>query len=163
MTHVDWLVKLKEETFARSMRVAPLCPRDQLMWAPAAGALTLGQLLRHMHRAELNRMRVMTGEIDVNEYYRLRHGDRTLEAMLGEVTDLEAELAAMRAAHAYTLDALRRMTDADLAKPVAWSKGQQIPRMAFFILFVEHDAHHRGQLATYLRLLGVPNAKPYGT
>ena len=161
MTHVEWLVKIKEETFTRTMRVAPLCPRDKLMWAPSPGALTLGQILRHMHRAELNRMKVMNGEITTKDYYRLRHGDSTLEATLGEVTELDAELDAMRAAHDYTLETLKKMTDADLAKLAPWGKGE-VSRLAFILLMVEHDAHHRGQLATYLRLLGVPNAKPYG-
>jgi uncharacterized damage-inducible protein DinB len=161
MTLVEWLAKLKEETFTRTMRVAPLCPRDKLMWAPAAGALTLGQILRHMHRAELNRMRVLKGEIDTKEYYRLRHGDTTLEAHLGEVTDLDAELGAMRAAHAHTLETLKGMTDADLYRMTSWGKGE-VSRLAAILLMVEHDAHHRGQIATYLRILGVPNPKPYG-
>ncbi len=161
MTHVEWLVKLKEETFTRTMRVAPLCPRDRLMWAPSPGALALGQILRHMHRAELNRMRVLRGEIDTREYYRLRYGDTTLEQHLGAVTDLDAELDAMRAAHAHTLDTLRAMADADLHKMSPWGKGE-VTRLAAFILMVEHEAHHRGQIATYLRILGVPNPKPYG-
>ena len=114
-----------------------------------------------MHRAELNRMKVMNGEITTKDYYRLRHGDTTLEATLGEVTDLDAELDAMRVAHAYTLETLGKMTDADLEVLAPWGKGE-VSRLAFFILMVEHDAHHRGQLATYLRLLGVPNPKPYG-
>lgn len=161
MTHVEWLAKIKEEAFTRTMRVAPLCPRHKLMWAPHPGALTLGQLLRHMHRAELNRMKVMNGEITTQDYYRLRHGDSTLEATLGEVMDLDAELDAMRAAHAYTLETLRKMTDADLEKLAPWGKGEA-SRLASFLLMVEHDAHHRGQLATYLRMLDVPNPKPYG-
>ncbi len=161
MTHVEWLAKIKEETFTRTMRVAPLCPRNKLMWAPHAGALTLGQILRHMHRTELNRMKVMNGEIATKDYYRLRHGDSTLEATLGEVTDLDVELDAMKAAHAYTLETLRKTGDADLATLAPWGKGE-VSRLAFFLLMVEHDAHHRGQLATYLRMLGVPNSKPYG-
>ncbi len=161
MTHIEWLAKTKEETFMRTMRVAPLCPRDKLMWAPSPGALTLGQILRHMHRAELNRMKVMNGEITTKDYYRLRHGDSTLEATLGEVTDLDEELNAMRVAHAYTLETLKKMADADLEKLAPWGKGE-VSRLASILLMVEHDAHHRGQLATYLRLLGVPNAKPYG-
>ncbi len=161
MTHVEWLAKIKEETFTRTMRVAPLCPRDKLMWAPHPGALTLGQILRHMHRAELNRTKVMNGEITTKDYYRLRHGDTTLEATLGELTDLNVELEAMKAAHAYTLETLGKMRDADLATLTPWGKGE-VSRLAFFLLMVEHDAHHRGQLATYLRMLGVPNAKPYG-
>ena len=161
MAHVEWLAKIKEETFTRTMRVAPICSRDKLMWAPHPGALTLGQLLRHMHRAELNRMKVMNGKITTKDYYRLRHGDSTLEATLGEVTDLDTELAAMKAAHAYTLKTFRKMTDADLEKLAPWGKGE-VSRLAFFLLMVEHDAHHRGQLATYLRMLDVPNTKPYG-
>lgn len=161
MTHVEWLMKLKEETFTRTMRVAPLCQRDKLMWAPSPGALTLGQILRHMHRAELNRMRVLRGEIDTKEYYRLRHGDTTLEQHLGAITDLDAELDAMRAAHAHTVDTLRSMTDPDLYAMTPWGKGE-VTRLAAVILMIEHDAHHRGQLATYLRILGVPNPRPYG-
>lgn len=59
MSHVTSLIALKEEMFSRTMQVAPLCPRDKLMWAPAPDALTLGQLLRHMHRSEYNRMRFL--------------------------------------------------------------------------------------------------------
>jgi uncharacterized damage-inducible protein DinB len=161
MTHVEWLIKLKEDTFTRTMRVAPLCPRDKLMWAPSPGALTLGQIPRHMHRAELNRMRLVKGEIDPKEYYRLRHGDSTLEAHLGEVIDLEVELEAMRAAHAHTLETLKAMRDADLYKMTLWGKGE-VTRLAAFILMIEHDAHHRGQIATYLRILGIPKPQPYG-
>jgi uncharacterized damage-inducible protein DinB len=162
MTLVESLAKTKEEAFTRLMRVAPLCPRDKLTWAPAAGGLTLGQLLRHMHRAELNRMKVFNREITVADYYRLRHGDSTLEATLGAVTDLDAELDGLKAAHAYTMDTLRKLSDADLGTMTPWGKGE-VTRLAFLVLMIEHDAHHRGQIATYLRIVGVPNAKPYGT
>ena len=161
MTLVESLAKTKEDAFTRMMRVAPLSPRDKLMWGPSRGALTLGQLLRHAHRAELNRSKLLNGEIAVADYYRLRHGDSTLEATLGEVTDLNAELDAMRAAHAYTMGTLQKLTDADLSKMVPWGKGE-VTALAFLVLMIEHDAHHRGQVATYLRILGVPNPKPYG-
>lgn len=157
MSHVAALMTLKEEMFARTMQVAPLCPKDKLMWAPLPDALSLGQLLRHMHRSEFNRMRFLTGVIDHKTYYVLRHGEggaKDLKTTLGEVTDLDAELTAMKDAHAYTIQTLRGLTDADLTRLTEWG-GKERTTLEFFLLLFEHDAHHRGQVATYLRLLGV--------
>jgi uncharacterized damage-inducible protein DinB len=155
--HVASLIALKEEMFARTMQVAPLCPREKLMWTPTPDALTLGQLLRHMHRSEYNRMRFLNGRIDHKAYYVLRHGEgsaKDLKATLGAVMDLDAELTALRDAHAHTVQTLQGMTDADLLRPTEWG-GKPRTTLEFLILTFEHDAHHRGQLATYLRLLGV--------
>lgn len=154
---VSSLIALKEEMFSRTMKVATLCPKDKLMWSPAPDALSLGQLLRHMHRSEHNRMRLWNGLIDPATYYVLRHGEgetRDLKATLGGVADLEDELTALQEAHAYTVQTLGGLADADLARPADWG-GKARTTLEFFLLMFEHDAHHRGQVATYLRLLGV--------
>ena len=156
-SHVASLIALKEEMFSRTMQVAPLCPRDKLMWAPRPETLTLGQILRHMHRSELNRMRFLSGQIDTKMYYVLRHGEgeaRNLKATLGEVTDLHAELTALKEAHTYSLQTLGGLSDEDLAHPTDWG-GKKRTTLEFFLLMFEHDAQHRGQVATYLRVLGV--------
>ena len=155
--HIASLIALKEELFSRSMKVAILCPKDRLMWSPAPDSLTLGQLLRHMHRSEHNRMQVLNGLIDPATYYVLRHGEgpsKDLKAALGDVADLEAELAALREAHTYTLHTLGGLSDEDLTRPTEWG-GKARTTLEFFFLMFEHDAHHRGQVAIYLRLLGV--------
>ncbi len=151
------LIALKEEMFSRTMKVATLCPRDRLMWSPVPGALSLGQLLRHMHRSEYNRMRVLNGLIEPATYYVLRHGEgqaRDLKATLGDVTDLDAELTALQEAHRYTLQAFGGLSDEDLTRRADWG-GKTRTTLEFLFLMFEHDAHHRGQVATYLRLLGV--------
>src|SRR3989338_5396276 len=109
MSTVASLIALKEEMLSRTMQVAPLCPLEQLMWAPAPYALTLGQLLRHMHRSEYNRMRFLNDLIDHKTYYVLRHGEgdsKDLKATLGAVTDLDAELVALKQAHPSTIPTL---------------------------------------------------------
>lgn len=154
------LIALKEETFSRTMKVASLCPEDRLMWSPVPDSLTLGQLLRHMHRSEYNRMRFLTGRIDQKTYYLLRHGEgeaRDLKTVLGEVNDLKPELAAFAEAHTYTLHTLGGMSDGDLARPAEWG-GKKRTTLEYILLMLEHDAHHRGQVAAYLRLLGVDRA-----
>ncbi|MFI5342443.1 MAG: DinB family protein [Candidatus Methylomirabilales bacterium] len=150
-------IALKEEMFSRTMKVATLCPRDKLMWSPVPGALTLGQLLRHMHRSEYNRTRVLNGLIEPGMYYVLRHGEgqtKDLKATLGNVTDLDAEMAALQEAHRYTLQTIAGFSDEDLTRPADWG-GKKRTALEFFLLMFEHDAHHRGQAALYLRLLGV--------
>ncbi len=156
-TLVASLIALKEETFSRTMKVASVCPKNRLMWSPVPAGLALGQLLRHMHRSEHNRMRLFNGLIDPATYYVLRHGQgetKDLKTTLGEVTDLKAELTALKEAHSYTLQTLGGLSDGDLTRPTDWG-GKTRTALEFFLLMVEHDAHHRGQVATYLRLLGV--------
>ncbi len=151
------LIALKEEMFSRTMKVAALCPKDKLMWSPVPTVLTLGQLLRHMHRSEYNRMRLFNGEIDQATYAFLRHGEgetRDLKATLGEVTDLQTELTALREGHTYTLHTLGGMDDEDLTLSTDWG-GKTRTILEFFLLLFEHESHHRGQVVNYLRLLGV--------
>ena len=151
------LIALKEEMFSRTMKVATLCPRDKLMWTPVPDALTLGQLLRHMHRSEHNRMRLFNGLIEPAMYYVLRHGDgeaKDLKATLGDVADLDVELKALREAHRYTLQTLGGLSDDDLIQITDWG-GKRRTALEFFFLMLEHEAHHRGQVAMYLRHLGV--------
>ena len=151
------LIALKEEMFSRTMKVATLSPKDKLMWSPVPDALTLGQLLRHMHRSEYNRMRLFNGVIDQATYSFLRHGEgetRDLKATLGGVADLQAELAALQEAHTYTLHSLGGLGDEDLTRSTDWG-GKTRTVLEFFLLMFEHESHHRGQVVSYLRLLGV--------
>ena len=151
------LIALKEETFSRTMKVATLCPKDKLMWSPVPDALSLGQLLRHMHRSEYNRMRLFNGVIDPATYAALRHGEgeaRDLKATLGEVADLQTELAALLEAHTYTLHTLGGLGDQDLTRPTDWG-GKKRTILEYFLLMLEHEGHHRGQVVSYLRFLGV--------
>jgi uncharacterized damage-inducible protein DinB len=65
-----------------------------------------------------------------------------------------------------SLDALRKTTDEHLATP--WKllvSGQTVmeqPRHAVIADTFNHQAHHRGQLTVYLRLMGVPVPSVYG-
>ena len=52
------LIANKETVRRKTRTLYPRIPADRLGWAPAPRALTLGQLLRHVHQAE-------TGLVDV--------------------------------------------------------------------------------------------------
>jgi uncharacterized damage-inducible protein DinB len=161
MSAIAALRGFKAEAHARTLRVAEALPPERLMWAPTPRALTLGQLLRHLHRTERNRLALFTGAMDLAAYRRARQGDTDLKTHLGDVTALEPEVLALRDAHAGWLGALDGLREDALAEPVPWFSGP-MPRLTFLLALVEHEAHHRGQMVTYLRLLGVAGGAPWG-
>ena len=85
---------------------------------------------------------------------RARRQDERKPRGIPEVTDLDAELTGLKEAHTYSLQTLGGLSDEDLARPTDWG-GKKRTTLEFFLLVFEHDAQHRGQVATYLRLLGV--------
>ena len=48
----ELFLKQKEVTRTRTRTIYPYIPRDRVHWVPAEGALSLGQLLRHVWHSE---------------------------------------------------------------------------------------------------------------
>ena len=79
----------------------------------------------------------------------------------GEFTcgDIVRHLAA---GHAAALDRLRTLPDAALAEHRPSLDGPPIRAWRLLMAMVEHEIHHRSQLAMYLMLLGVQPPHIYG-
>ena len=60
----------------------------------------------------------------------------------------------------FTIDALKSMTDAQMADPIKLF-GQTMSRETAFTKEFEHQTHHRGQTTVYIRMKGIkpPNEK----
>ena len=52
MDFQELFLKQKEVTRKRTRTIYPYIPRDRVHWVPAEGALSLGQLLRHVWHSE---------------------------------------------------------------------------------------------------------------
>lgn len=68
---------------------------------------------------------------------------------------------AREAGHAELAAAVRKKGDAWLSATVEFY-GMKMPRADIVGLMVRHDAHHRGQLSVYLRLVGAKVPGVYG-
>ncbi|HEY7679045.1 MAG TPA: DinB family protein [Terriglobia bacterium] len=151
----ELFLKQKEVTRKRTRSIYPRIPRDKVSWAPVAGALSLGQLLRHIWHSE-------SGVREVVLYDRWHYYERRIPeglfAILGEVRDADEEIRSLEKTHQETLDLVAQMP-AERFEREFRNDQFGFRRKGYVILLgiVEHEVHHRAQLLTYLRILGVSN------
>jgi uncharacterized damage-inducible protein DinB len=128
----------------RTVQVLDAVPPDKADWTPAPGEFTPVEIVRHLASV----VEMYTIIIEENRWTYAGHGpelSRTWpEALAYLERTTEACLARLEALPAGVLQAKR---DTMGERPVsAWR---------FLMLMVEHEVHHRSQLATYLTLMGI--------
>src|SRR3990170_8082112 len=151
----ELFLKQKDFQRKRTRAVFPTIPRDKVSWSPVEGALSVGQLLRHIWRSE-------SGVREIPLYERFSYHERRIPlglfAVLGEVTDIDHEIEMMEKTHSETLELVSQMPLERFEQEFQNEK-LNFRRKGYAILFgiIEHEIHHRAQLSTYLRILGVPS------
>ncbi|HUI42132.1 MAG TPA: DinB family protein [Terriglobia bacterium] len=155
----EFFLKQKQATHKNTLKVFEAIPPDQLHWRPAAGMLSLGQIVRHVWMSEDGVRRVATeGRWD---YYEKRV-PQGLFAILGDVASLSDELARLHEVNEQTLAAaaafpLERWEEE--RRDERFGVRTKVAVMLFGIN--EHQAHHRAQAGVYLHLLTGQRASHY--
>ncbi|HET7079962.1 MAG TPA: DinB family protein [Chloroflexia bacterium] len=134
----------------RTLQFVAQVPPERMDWAPRAGEFTCGDIVRHLAAGEAM---FVGAVVDGRWLYR---GHDTGPA------DLAGAVAALAAGHAAALDRLRTLPDAALAEHRPSLDGPPIRAWRLLMAMVEHEIHHRSQLAMYLMLLGVQPPHIYG-
>jgi uncharacterized damage-inducible protein DinB len=154
----EFFLKQKEALRPRTKQVTDLFREEHMTWRPVPGALTVGEILRHMWVSEQGVLRVA---LDGDFTYYERRVPGGLAAVLGKPTTLAEEVAS-----------LRRVGDETLARVAQfplerWQdervhEGLGIRRKIAPIIFGinDHEVHHRAQLMLYLRMIGTPIPEP---
>jgi uncharacterized damage-inducible protein DinB len=146
------LLRAFDTARGRTARLAALIPESALDWAPAPGAFTCADIVRHLAAAE----RFMFVEIAVGGASRYPGHDKSL------AYGKEGVLAYLDTLHDQSM-ALLQALDADaLERRITTPAGAQIPTWRWLQLMAEHEAHHRGQLYLMLRMLGVETPPLFG-
>ncbi|HEY7676055.1 MAG TPA: DinB family protein [Candidatus Methylomirabilis sp.] len=154
------LIANKEAVRARTRNLFPKIPADKMTWAPDPKALTLGQLIRHVRLSE-------AGLLDVvrkgSWWYLEERIGPALTSYVGPATDKDAEIKQFEDVHAATIAFVREAPEEVLEREYRSERlNRTLKGWALILGIAEHEAHHRGQMATYLRLLGDPTPSPYG-
>lgn len=159
MTLQQFFLKQKQAIRNRTEEVFALLRSEHMSWKPAQGALSLGEILRHLWVSEEGVRRVA---IDGNFAYYETRIPNGLGAVLGTPGTLEDELENIARVHRETLDAVAAQP------PELFEQERAYPSLGFrrkvaVILFGinEHEIHHRAQLMAYLRILGTPAPEPF--
>lgn len=153
---IDALVQELEQEAATTRRVLERVPDEHLGWKPHPKARTLGELALHVAS-------VPGGVAEFASQPRAEVPEFTDQspASASELVPMLDESIA-RAKRT-----LKGMDDASLSETWRMMKGDQevfaVPRGAFLrSIMLNHWYHHRGQLTSYLRSLGVAIPSIYG-
>lgn len=147
-TFLDYFNKVHQ----RTMRVARCAPAAKLDWSFRDGAFTLGDLLRHT-AAMKRQMFVETYRGAPNQYSGC---GKELAASYEEIMDLMERL------QRESVGIIAAQGDGGLVRKCTTPDGASITGWKWLRSMVEHEIHHRGQIYTYLALLGVPSPPLYG-
>jgi uncharacterized damage-inducible protein DinB len=155
----EFFLKQKEAIRNRSREVFVLLRPEHFDWRPEKGALSIGEMLRHIWVSEEGVRRVA---LEGNFAYYEARIPQGLRAVIGAPTTLGEEFKQIERVHLETLAAVR-------ALPLETFDEERVDETLGFhrkvsvILFGinEHEIHHRAQLMTYLRMLGTPAPEPF--
>jgi len=147
-------LKQKEALRGRTGQVTSLLREDQITWRPVPGALSVGEILRHLWVSEQG-MRNMALNEDFSYYEKRIPGG--LSAVLGTPRTIAEEIASLESTQTKTL-ALTAAFPLERWEEERVHEGLGVRRTVAQILFGlnDHEVHHRAQLMTYLRIIGTP-------
>lgn len=154
MTLQEFFLKQKEAIRARTRDVFAMLRPDQMDWKPEKGALSIGELLRHLWVSEEG-VRRCALNADFS-YYEIRV-PKGLHAVMGTPGSLDNELENADRVHRETITAVGALAAATFDEERTHD-GLGFRRKVSVILYGinEHEVHHRAQLMTYLRIIGTP-------
>jgi len=160
MTLQQFFLKQKEAIRARTRDVFALLRPEYMDWKPENGALSMGELLRHLWVSEEGVRRcALDGDFS---YYEIRV-PKGLHAVMGKPGLLEDELKNSERVHGETLAAVEALPEAAFDEERADADLGFRRKVAVMLFGInEHEIHHRAQLMTYLRMLGTPVALKLG-
>jgi len=137
---------VRRRTWAAVDRVEPRL----LDWAPRAGEMTCGAIVRHLAGAERF---FVTKVVD----------DRFTEDLdPGAALDHAETRARLESVHRDEMARLAALDDGVLASPRRDLDGGTMKAWRFLMAMVENEVHHRSQLDSYLSLAGVEPPQIYG-
>lgn len=137
----------------RTLQFVAAIPADRWDWAPAPGEYTFGDLVRHLAAAE----QMFVGAVALGHWQYPGH-----HALPASDPQTQTLLALLDTRHQAALHLLRSVPDSDLNQPRVALTGQPVKTWRLLLAMVEHEVHHRSQLAMYLTLLQVTPPHLYG-
>lgn len=147
-TFLDYFTKVHQ----RTMRVARCAPPDKLDWSFREGAFTLGDLLRHIATMK-RQMFLETYQGRPNQYAGC---GKDIAPTYQEIMNLMERL------QSECVEIVSAQSDDGLTRRCTTPDGASITGWKWLRSMVEHEIHHRGQIYTYLALLGVSSPPLYG-
>lgn len=164
----------RQRAWTRSLVAA--IPEERFDWAPAPSDFTCGGLVRHLMQAEIFWSKLVTrgarGEVydpfglpgsgqERMTAFRSRNVSASGDSRMG--SSFAECLRRWREIQARTEEELGRLSQQDLSVSMTHPlTGLAAPVWEMLLVMIEHEAHHRGQLSAYLKVLELPQPPVFG-
>lgn len=150
---IDSFCKYFESIRRRTLNYIRTIPPEQIDWSPAEGRFSCGDLVRHLAGTEETYVGVV---IDSKWLYR-GHAK-------GEYNTLDEVIAHMNQTHESAMARLKTVSDSELneLRPSPVPDARPVKMWRWLMVMVEHEVHHRSELASYLTMIGVEPPQIYG-
>ena len=152
ITTIKPFLSYLESIRRRTMRLVKIIPPEKLETTIVEGKFTLGDIIRHLATIE----RYMYGETVSGRPSAYPGCGRELADGYEEVVAYFEKL------HQESIEIFASLTDEDLLKKCLTPAGTPITTWKWLRAMIEHEAHHRGQMYTYLGILGIKTPPIYG-
>lgn len=149
--HIDQFTPYFESIRQRTLKYIRTIPPDQVDWSPGEGEFTCGDIVRHLAATE----QMFVGAVVTGQWGYAGH-DRSASP------DLEMMVAHLETIHGAALAALQTLSHSALYEPRPTLNGPPMKAWRLLMAMVEHEIHHRSQLAMYLSLMGITPPHLYG-
>ncbi|MCR9287160.1 MAG: DinB family protein [Bacteroidetes bacterium] len=150
--NIDSFLKYFDRIRYRTLRVIKYIPPEKIEWTYQEDKFTLGEMIRHLAAIE-RYMYAETAQFQPSKYpgcgKELASG---YENVVQYLNDMHAESVAI----------FRELSDEDLQKKTVTPGGVEITLWKWLRAMAEHEIHHRGQIYTYLGMLGIEVPPLYG-
>ena len=135
----------------RTLNYVRVVRGDQINWSPKEGEFTCADIIRHIASGE----KMFVGVATQGKWKYEGHG--------GSQGSLDELIAHLEQTHLEAMNDLRSLPDSELHQPRPALEGNiQIKTWRWLMAMVEHEIHHRSQLAMYLMLMGITPPHIYG-
>lgn len=138
-------IRRRTHTFAKAL------PEDRIDWSPMDGEYTCGDILRHIGAVQWMDWRGAIGLPWAYPGHESRLGASKSEA-----------LACLYDYHQRTLDLLQDQPDTILVEKQPDLNGNPISAWRYLMAAIEHETHHRSQLASYFTMMDLEAPQLYG-
>lgn len=152
MQEIDGFLRYFEKVRGRTLRVAHCIPEESFETSPTGRGFSFGDILRHLAGLE----RLMFAENAVGRPTCYPGHDSSLAA------GPAATLAYITRLHDESMTIFRSIGDDGMLAQCITPAEASIPVWKWLRSMIEHEAHHRGQIYTYLSILGVSAPPLYG-
>ncbi len=142
-----------ESTRRRTIFFMRAVPPDKLDWQPKPGEFTCGDIIRHLAATEQMYVQVVMDGQWFYPGHDKQAGD-TLDSLIERLEKV----------HATAVSRLRSLDNDELShpRPSIIPQSTSVKAWRWLMAMVEHEVHHRSQLASYLMLLGIEAPQIFG-